>query len=162
MVPVAVGIVVIAVGTSDLALPVLVVRLGEMTVADVEVLSEVEGSALAEPDRLAELVELLVVGPRVELLELGNSVREVDAVGLDEVDDELKPRDVLFVLKLLELLDLPDDAKVEIADVVVELPVVIERSKLPVELLLDDVGTAPVEIPTVRTVVPSVLDSWVL
>ena len=162
MVPVAVGIVVIAVGTSDLALPVLVVRLGEMTVADVEVLSEVEGSALAEPDRLAELVELLVVGPRVELLELGNSVREVDAVGLDEVDDELKPRDVLFVLKLLELLDLPDDAKVEIADVVVELPVVIERSKLPVELLLDDVGTAPVEITTVRTVVPSVLDSWVL
>jgi len=156
MVPVAVGIVVIAVGTSDLALPVLIVRLVEMAVAEIEVLSEVGGSELAEPGRLAGLVELLAVVPLVEVLELGNSVREVDAVRLDEVDDEMEPRGVPVVLEL------PDEVKSKVADIAVELLVVMKEPKLPVELVLDDVGAASVGTTKVTTVVPSVLDSCVL
>lgn len=117
---VAVGMVVIAVGTSDLGTPVLVDNVVARMVEVVEATPEDGDSGLLVFDDLVELVELMELSSLVDVLELRNPEVNVDETELDEVTRELLRSDVLVVLALSEvtvllvLLELLEEAKLEV------------------------------------------------
>jgi hypothetical protein len=148
-------VAVIAVGTSDFALPVLVVRVVGMVAADVEATSEVErlvaeDSELLEPVKLVELVEPDTL---VDVLELKKPVSEVGPTELDKLDEELESNEVLVLLALpiiAVLLELSEEVKPKVA--VVDEPTAEE--------FCDDGALVPVGTTKVITVVPSVEYCW--
>lgn len=150
---VAVGMVVMAVGRTELGVPVLMDREVVMMVADgeassvagrlvVECFELLMSADLVELSELPELSELMDFNPLVDVLELRNSESDVDETELNEVGEKVLLRDVLVMLTvpvinvLLELLEVLRDVLVMLAvpvvNVLLELLEVLEEAKLKV------------------------------